>query len=214
MHWLYESGHELARVIFVLKWSHFVTSSGYDKAAKATTGPTPFTNMYSCVVLKILSFINMNQGANLSCGNLEMYRRLFCACLKSLSFPQHSMLRRGLFSLFSSWGMYSTLSDVSNNSSGMHLHVVTAHRRRLLSRLWCQPWGVTRHGNLMVTSEWFHRTWAEGIGAFKAAWQLGVHLKRTVVSATVLWWLSLVMAKSFRASHHPQPWSLVPFLWS
>jgi hypothetical protein len=95
MHWFAESWCELARIIFVLQWSHFVTSGGNDKAvySEATTCPTPFKNMYSCVVLKIqASWTNINQGAKLICSNLEMYRILFCVCLKSLSFrlPSHA----------------------------------------------------------------------------------------------------------------------------
>ena len=155
--------------------------------SKGTTCPTPFTNMYTSVVLKIQASWTNNQGAKLICSNLEMCRIQFCVCLKSLSFrlPSHAVL-------YLMWRLQQQQGEIL-------FHVVTAHWRRLLSRLSCQPCGVQgmAGGNLWVVPP---GTWAEGSCAFKSAWQQGgCILKRAVVSATVLWWLSLVMAKSFRA---------------
>ena len=157
MHWFSESGCELARIIFVLQWSHFVTSGGNDKAveSKGTTCPTPFKNMYTSVVLKIQASWTNNQGAKLICSNLGMYRRLFCVCLKSLSFRLSPMLRRGLFSLFSSWGRYSTWCDVSNNSRGKYCFMLLQHTGGGS----CQGFRVSPvefKAWLVVTSEWFH----------------------------------------------------------
>ena len=156
--------------------------------------------MYTSVVLKIQASWTNNQGAKLICSNLEMYRILFCVCLKSLSFRLPSHAEEGFVQslLFLRQVLY-LMWRLQQQQGEILFHVVTAHWRRLLSRLSCQPCGVQgmAGGNLWVVPP---GTWAEGSCAFKSAWQQGgCILKRAVVSATVLWWLSLVMAKSFRA---------------